>query len=148
GRRSTRVVEDDAERHARAGADRADAVSHDDAIEAAASCDGTMARREDDASAPLDGERVAARLRTGTLFDEQEFAARGVEVELAQDEDDLQRKREVAVEILMEAVETAGGVRQQKRCRPVLSGRVALAEKRCERRRVHARLEARAPFGV
>src|SRR2546428_5614734 len=132
-RRSARVVKDDAERHARARTDCTDAVSHDDTVGAAAARDGTLAGREDDARSLLDRERMPARLRARPLLDEQEFAAAVIDVASAQGEDHLQRERQVAIEILMQAVVATRGVRQRQRRRPRLASRLALLQEFVER---------------
>ena len=108
-------------------------MPHDDAVSAAAAGDGTLAGREDDARSLLDRERMPARLRARPLLDEQEFAAAVIDVASAQGEDHLQRERQVAIEILMQAVVATRGVRQQQRRRPRLASRVALLQEFVER---------------
>src|SRR2546425_12518141 len=87
----------------------------------------------------LHRDRVAARLRARSLLDEQKLAAGVVDAVAAENKDHLQRKREVAVDILMQAVIAAGDVRQQERRRPRLPRRMTFAQERIERRRIGGR---------
>src|SRR5262249_61330198 len=106
-------------------------VPHGDAVVAPRAGDGTLARREDDAVALLDGDGVPARLRPRPLLDEEKLAAR-IRAARRQRDDDLQWKRDLAVDVLMEAVVAAGRVLEEERRRPPLPRRVTTAEERAE----------------
>src|SRR5262249_4522008 len=88
---------------------------------------GTFARREHHAGAPLDRQGVPPRLCSRTLFDEKQLAARVLDVATAEHEDGLQRKRDLAVNVLMQAVVSALGVTQEQGRRSALPATVALA---------------------
>src|SRR5436309_1553845 len=116
------VVKDDAERVAGAGGDATDAVAHGDAMPAAVAARRPLARGEDHQLTLLGGDRLAARLRARPLLDQQEVATLVVDAPAAQEAGDLQWKGDVAVQILVQAVVSAGFVMQQKRRRLGLPG--------------------------
>src|SRR5579862_3098769 len=107
-----RVMKNDAKRVALAHPKRADAVAYVDTIEPARPLDRTIAIGEDDAFALIHRDRFAARLRARPLLDEQEFAALKIALAPAQHRCELERERDVAIQILMEAIVTAGLVAQ------------------------------------
>src|SRR5438105_14846068 len=72
---SRRVVEDDAEGVALAGAQAADAVTHRHPVGAAGALDRPMVDREDHRPALLQRHDFAARLRPRPLLDQQELTA-------------------------------------------------------------------------
>jgi hypothetical protein len=78
---------------------------------------------------------VRARLAARALLEEQQLAALVVAAGLRERNDDLQRKRQGAVEILVQAVVVAGVVAQQQRCGPALAGGVTGVEILRQRRR-------------
>src|SRR5262249_15902016 len=123
------VVKDDAKAHSCAGGHRADPMSHDDPVGAARARDGALSGRKNDPGALLNRDRMSARLSAGALFDQKEFAAGVVDLPAAKGEDDLQRKRELTVQILMQAVVSSGPVAQQQRRRTPLTSGVTTAEK-------------------
>src|SRR6202008_1117868 len=110
-----RVVEDHAERVTEAGGDAADAVTQGHAVRAAGAGDRSLSRREDHDLALLEWNHLAARLRPGPLLDQQELAAGEVRARAAQEAGHLERERDGAVEILMQAVVPAGLVAEQQR---------------------------------
>src|SRR5437016_6994807 len=119
-----RVVKDDAERVARAAMDAAHTVPQRRAIPAARALDGTMARREDHHLALHGCDDLAARLRARPLLDEQELTSVVVDAGPAQEARELEWKDHVAVEVLVQAVVSAGFVVQEERRRfrlPVLA---------------------------
>src|ERR1700676_2349332 len=64
---------------------------------------------------------VTDRLRAGLLFHQQQLAPSELFVRLAQTDHDLKRKKDLAVQILVEAIEIAGGVTQQQGCGALLA---------------------------
>src|SRR3954451_11526891 len=131
-----RVVEDDPQRHALAGAHRRDAVAHRGAVVAARAADRSDTRREDRERAALEPDHVRARLRARALLDEDELAALEVGPGAVEDGHRLQREGDVAVEVLVQRVVAALDVAQDQRRRAVLVGGVAALEERLEVRRV------------
>src|SRR5881296_1533760 len=128
--RLPRVVEDHAERVAQASGDAAHAVAHGHAVDAARSLDGPVAGREHDDLALLGGDRLAARLRARALLDEQELAALVVDSAAAEEARQLQREHDLAIDVLVQAIVTAGLVAQQQRGRLRLAALVAAAPQR------------------
>src|SRR5437667_3787280 len=108
-------MKDAAQAHPRASGDSADAVAHDDAVRAPGAGNWPFARSEHHSGALRDRHCVPTRLRAWTLLEQQELAAGVIDSGAAQDEHDLQRKRELAVDVLMQTVVAAGVVRQQQR---------------------------------
>src|SRR5687767_5716646 len=102
-----RVVEDDAQRVARPARDRGHAVADRRAIEAARTADRPVARREHDGFALLERQGLTSRLRTRPLLDEQELAAVVLLAPPRQETGHLQRERDRAVEVLVQAVVAA-----------------------------------------
>ena len=80
------------------------------------------------ASPCAERDDLAARLRARALLDEQELAAREVRPGTAEQHRDLERERDRAVEVLVQAVVAAGGVAQQQRRRPLLAARGAAGD--------------------
>ena len=72
-----------------------------------------------------EGHHLDAALHARPLLGQREFAAGEVAARLRQQDRDLDRKGEVAVEVLVQAVEVAGDILQQQRRRARLAGRVA-----------------------
>src|SRR5438128_275243 len=77
------------------------------------------------------------RLRSRTLLYEQDLAVRVVRAAAGEHEGELERKRERAVEVLMQAVVAAGGVAEEQRGGPGLPVSRAARE-------VHAQLGGKA----
>ena len=92
---------------------------------------GPVAGSENDGFAEAGPHDVRDRLSARLLFDEDEFAAGEVAIGFAQEEDGLEGEDDLAVEVLVEAIEIAGSVLEQKRGGASLSGGVAaLGERR------------------
>src|SRR5262245_22274989 len=131
-RHSARVVEDDAERVARAGAYAADTVAHGDPVIPASTSRRAMARGEDHDLALRGGDRLAAGLGARALLDEQELAALVIRPYAAQEARELQRERHLAVQVLVQAVVAPGLVVKQQRRGLRLAGAPALGLEPCE----------------
>src|SRR6266581_9454935 len=112
-----RVVEDDPQAVACPGQQAADAVAHDGAVVTAGAPHGALARGEDDDLPLLQSDRLSARLLARALLDQEELSAGVIGTAAAQDARELQREGHVAVEILVQAIEAAGFVAQEERCR-------------------------------
>ena len=82
-----------------------------------------------------------------TLLHEDVLAPGEVLVRRAQHDRDLQRERDLAVEVLVQAVVPAGPVAQQQRRRPVLPGRRAHLDEAVERVGERAPCRGRPPTG-
>src|SRR5258708_36468892 len=126
---SLRVVKDDAERAAMAGARWPNAVTQFDPIAAAGALCRPMVHRENHAVPLSERHDLCARLHTRTLFREHEFAAREIPFRRRQQERGLQRKDVLAVQVLVQAVEVSRAVLQEERRRPGLPGAMAATEK-------------------
>src|SRR5882672_1861179 len=83
-------------------------------------CNGVALPQRDD---------FGAALHARPLFGDDELPARKILIRFRKQDRHLQRKREVAVQILMQTIEVARHVLQEKRCRPGLTRRVALPQK-------------------
>src|SRR5689334_24850211 len=101
-------MEDDTERKARSGANRAHAVPHVHSVIASASFDGTVACRKDHDFPLRRGQNLCARLRPRPLFDEQKLTAGKIAVRPAEKSGELQRKGQGSINILMKAVVIPG----------------------------------------
>ena len=126
-------MEDDAERVARAGEHAAHPVADGRAVETAGALGRPVACGEDHELALLGGDRLAARLGARPLLEEQEIAARVVHAAAREEARQLERKHDVAVEVLVEAVIASGLVVEQERRR---LGLPAPPAERLERREV------------
>ena len=81
----------------------------------------TLSKRDD----------LGATLHAWPLFGQDKLPAGEIRIRLREEDRNLDRKEEIAIEILMEAVEVTGNVLQQQRRRPHLAGIMASLEKRC-----------------
>jgi hypothetical protein len=70
---------------------------------------------EQDRIALLERNYLNAALHSRALFRQDEFATRKIPVGLGQQNGGLQREGEIAVQVLMQAIEVAGCVLQQQR---------------------------------
>ena len=77
--------------------------------------------RKDHRVTALERHHLGAALHARALLGEHEFAAGEILARFGQQDRHLQRKGERAVEVLMQAVEVARAVLQEKRCRPRLA---------------------------
>src|SRR5260370_16663380 len=103
-----RVVEDDAERVARAGEHAAHAVADGRAVEAAGALGRPVPRGEDHELALLGGDRPPSRLGARPLLAEQESTPRVIDAAAREEAGELEREDDVPVEILVQAVVAAG----------------------------------------
>ena len=126
------IMKNDTESPAIAGGDFADAVADSYAIGAALAGGGTVAGRDDERVALAGEERAAHRLRAGRVFDQQELAAGVVAAGLGEEADDLEGEGDLAVDVLVEAVEIAGAVAEDQRGRAGLASDVAVLEEGVE----------------
>jgi hypothetical protein len=88
----------------------------------------TIARSDDHGLALLQADGVTDGLRAGLLLYQEQFASGKLLVRLAQADHNLERKKDLAVQILVEAIEIAGTVMEQQGRRPLLARRVAALE--------------------
>jgi hypothetical protein len=135
-------VEDDPERVPPAGPHRADAVAQVDAIYSLRAANGPVMHGKGHRVAPPQGHHGGARLHARPLLGEDELAAGEVLVRLRQQDRDLQGEDVLAIEVLMQAVEIAGTVLQQERCRVRLARIVTTLQKRPVRRRMRLAMGA------
>src|SRR5687768_4442773 len=105
-------------------------MAHLGAVPAARALHRPHAVREDDGLAGLERDGLTARLRAGTLLEEEKVAAREAVVEQHRR---LQWEVDVAVAVLVEAVEAALLVAEQQRGRPPLPSLPAVREEGVER---------------
>ena len=84
-----------------------------------------MARRDDEGVALAGQKRAAHRLRARRVFDQQELAAGVVAAGFGEEADDLERESDLAVDVLVEAIEIAGAVAEHQRRWAGLAVRVA-----------------------
>src|SRR5262245_21488967 len=123
-----RVVKDDSDGMTPARAHSADTMAKIHAIAALGALDGPVVHGEGDRIALPERHHLGAGLHSGPLLGEHELAAGEIDAWFRQKDRDLDRKGELAVEILMQAVEVAGNILQQERRRPCLAGSVASLE--------------------
>src|SRR5262250_364815 len=109
------VMKNDAESVPRPPRDRAHAVTHRRPVPAARAARRSVSGGEDDHLTLLGGDRLAPRLRARPLLDEEEVAALVIHAPTAEERGDLERKGDVAVEVLVQAVVAADLVVQEQR---------------------------------
>src|SRR5579859_2375205 len=117
------------------------------AVGAARPFDGPVARGEDNSMALIGGDDFGAGLRARNVFHQHELAAIPIAVLLAEHNHKLQRKRDLSIQILMQAVVAAGFVMKQERRWLLLAGVVTAAEKFLvfKREWLIARIQLRVP---
>src|SRR5205807_1809747 len=120
-------------------------MAEGDAVRSARAANRAMVDGEDHRLAPAQRHDLASGLRAGPLLDQQELAAREVDARATQQHRHLQRKHQVTVEILVEAVVVAGPVPEDERRRPPLAGRVTAAQEVVQPLGKPAALAERAP---
>ena len=101
------VVEDDSQGVARAAVHAADSVPQVDAIVSARAFHRPVARRKKDRLAAIGENHLRPGLRSRLLLDQDKFSALPIAPLLPEQENHLQRKAEVAAEILMQTVVSA-----------------------------------------
>ena len=120
-----RVVKNDADRVPHTAADAADAVPEIDAISAFRSLNRPIVYGEGHRITLPQWHYFGAALHTWSLFSQHKFSAGEVAFGFGEEDCNLEREREVAVEILMQAVEVTWHILQQQRRRPRLTFVVA-----------------------
>lgn len=103
-RNSLGVVEDDSEGETVAGADGADSMAHGYSIHTTGTVLRAMVDGEDDSLALMERDDRGPGLHARALFGEDELASSEVASRLAEEEGDLKREDELAIEVLMETV--------------------------------------------
>src|SRR5713101_1118450 len=111
------IVENYAERVPGSAVDAANTVTEIYAIVAAGTFYGTVAGGEDDCLALAGRDYFSFGLCARLLLDQEEFAAFPISAWLAEQKNHLQRERNFAVEILMQAIVAAGFVMKHQRRR-------------------------------
>src|SRR6266581_3561526 len=101
------------------------------AIVATRTLHGPVTRGEDDGLSLIGQDHLRLGLRAGLLLNEDEFSAFPIASLLAEQENQLQGKTDVAIEILMKTVEATGLVAEHKRGWLCLPGLVANFQQRC-----------------
>src|SRR5437773_3607760 len=124
-------MENDAQRVAPTAVHEADAMAQIDAIVAERTFYRPVARGEDDRMTLIGDDHLRLGLRARLLFDENKFSAFPVAAVLAEQEYHLKGKADLAVEILMKAVEAARLVVKHERRGLRLPGIVAGFQKGC-----------------
>src|ERR1051325_10700199 len=94
---------------------------HPGPIKAAAPPHRTLVDREDHRVALSQGHDRCPRLPPGPLLGQQEFAALEILARPREQDRDLQRKGFRAVEVLMEAIVSAGAIAKEQRRGPSLA---------------------------
>jgi len=129
--RSSRVVKDDAERVAVAGANATDAVPEIHAIHAPVPLYGAMMNCEHHTVPLPERDNYWSRLHTRPLLRHHEFAAREIFVGFGQQDGELERENMLPIKVLVQAVVIIHPILEQKRCRPALAGLVAPLNEVC-----------------
>src|SRR5579864_6440788 len=109
------------------------AVTNRRPIKAASALDRTESSADYDCFAASQSQRVPARLRSRYLFDKQQFSTLEIGHRRAQYDDHLKREYKIPIDILMETIEVARPVTQQKRRWPDLSALPAMLKEQIER---------------
>jgi hypothetical protein len=123
------IVENNTDGMPLAGTHSADAVTKVDPIVALGAFHWAIMHRKCNGVALPQRDDFGAALHARPLFGDDELPARKIPIRFRKQDRHLQRKREVAVQILMQTIEVARHVLQEKRCRPGLTRRVALPQK-------------------
>src|SRR3954453_13643876 len=129
GARSFRVVKDDSDGVAHARSQSADAVPQVDAIIAVSALDRPIVDGEGNPIALAQRHHFGTALHARALFGEHEFAAVKIPPRLGEQDCDLKWESQIAIEVLMQAIEIAGHILEQQRRRARLTGIVALLQK-------------------
>src|SRR2546427_2625219 len=109
------IVKDDAQGVARAAVHAANTVAQIDGVVAARAFHRPVTRGKNDRLSAVGEDHLRLGLRAGLLLDKDEFSAFPIAPLLAKQEYHLQRKADLAIEILMQTVETSGLVVQHQR---------------------------------
>ena len=100
-----------------------------DAIGAARAADGPVVHGEDDGVTLRKRHHLGSRLHARTLLGQHEFAPAEIPARCRQQDRRLERKRQIAIKVLMQAVVVARTVLQQQRRRTFLARAVTEVEK-------------------
>ena len=119
-------MEDNAQGVAHPRAKTADAVAKVDAIVAPAALHRTIVDGKSDRIALAQWHDLGPALHSRSLFCQHKLATRKILSGFGEEDCHLKREREVAVKILVQAIEIAGYILQQEGCRPRLALLVAL----------------------
>jgi hypothetical protein len=122
------VVEDNPDGVAHAGADAAHPMAEIHAVIALRTLHRPIVDSEGHGISLPKRHDLDATLHARPLFVQGELAACEVRAGFREEDCDLDRKREIAVQILVEAIEVARDILQQQRCRTRLAGIVALLQ--------------------
>ena len=133
------VMKDDPDRVALAGAHTADPVAHVDTIAALASLDRPVMDGKGDRVSLLERDNFDPALHAGALLCQHELSTGKVTSGLREQDCHLDGKGELAIEILMQAIEIPRPVLQQQRRWSGLAGIMAESEKFGMRLRVASR---------
>ena len=123
------IVKDDAQGVARAAVHAANTVAQIDAVVAARAFHRPVTRGKNDRLSAVGEDHLRLGLRAGLLLDMDEFSTFPIAPLLAKQKYHLQRKADLAVEILMQTIETAGLVVKHERRGLGLPGLVANFQK-------------------
>ena len=123
-------MEDHADGVAVAGTDPADAMAQINAVGPARPLHRPMMHSKRNRVALPERNHLGPRLHSRPLLCQHELAAFEIAARLRQQDRDLQREHVLAIEVLVQAVEVAGFVLQQQRCRPGLPSLVTALEER------------------
>ena len=128
---SSRIVEDQPERVPTTAEQAADTMAHIHPIGSARALNWPVVHRKDDALALMQLYDLGSGLHARPLLGENERAAGEILHRIRQQERNLQREYERAINVLMEAVVIAFAILEQKRRRLGLSRAMTSPEKFC-----------------
>src|SRR5579864_2445502 len=123
-----RIVKDNPQRVAFSGSKRAYAVTEIRAVVPASALRRTITRGDDHRFTLLQSYHLPERLRPWTLLHQQQLPAGELLFRTAEAKNYLEGKDNIAVQVLMQAIEIAGSVVQQQRRRPLLAARMAMSK--------------------
>jgi hypothetical protein len=129
-RSSPRVMEDDSNCMLHAFAEAADAVPQVHPIRSLSSLDRAVMHGERHGIALPQRYEFGPALHPRLLFREDKFTASEILARFEEEDRDLEREREIAVKVLMQAVEVARYILKQQRRRTRLARIVALLQER------------------
>ena len=127
----SRVVEDDSGGEPRATAHAAHTMTEIHPVVALRAPHWTAMDCEGHRITLAKGNDFDTALHARPLFGQDEFAAHEIDTGLREEDRDLDRKCEIAIEVLVQAVEVSRDIMQQKRRWARLTGVVASLEERC-----------------
>jgi hypothetical protein len=107
------VVKNDPQRISLPGNERTKTVAEAGAVEAARAFDWTISGTDNHSFPLFEAYGMTDRLRTRLLLYQQQFASGELLVRPAQTDHNLEGKEDLAVQILVEAIEITGAIAQQ-----------------------------------